>query len=75
MLKITKGNTDIIVLDDGKTMECTRLLGKLYTLTMQCDGTVGDLGVKVKRVSSIPNDMFKEFAGMQKTQEADDDLS
>lgn len=52
---------------EANTIACTRVLdGGIHRITMECDGSVGDLGAKVERVGALTNDMFKSFSNLQK---------
>ena len=47
-------------------MVTSRLLNnKVYRININLDGTIGDLGTKVTRVSSLDNENYVEFARIQ----------
>jgi len=71
MLTIKQRNTTI-------TIEATRLLtsrliaNKLCRVTIEFDGTVGDMGTKVNRVAALDDELYKQFSELSKSVQEDD---
>jgi len=65
-MTIKQKNTTITIDVVKNEMITSRLLNnKVYRINMSLDGTIGDLGTKVTRVSSLDNENYVEFARIQ----------
>ena len=57
--------TDIVI--DAEILSGTRVIfGKVYRLEFLHDGTVADATIRMHRMCSISNDMFRDFSEIQK---------
>ena len=70
MLNFKRNGTNISLLEDGKTISCTRLISnRIYLIITKCDGTTKGFGTMCNRLVGFDDELFKSFDAIRKNSE------
>ena len=70
MLNFKKSKTDITLLEDGKTISCTRIVSnRIYLIVTKCDGTTIGFTTMCNRLVGFDDELFMSFDSIRKSEE------